>query len=280
MSWFKKALRIETTYVKLQATIRLNGKTSEASLFRSAVTCKKHNPSKEDGLSHYANKTRFASKCILHVKPIMFSRIYRRSCTRFVAVIKIWTFFLHYLRKETLKKSLQKMQLFKVLQGLMAFNKQHRRVDKMPSFAGKTLSKKIMKQFLRSFHNPKSTDNSGKVFTEKIEHGKKLQFELEPLKFFDFFLDSYGKDTSNRVTFETIPTDHKQLNQFFKLKRDLYKTIGRPKPIANAVNKTPKSSKTHTRQTATNCKTSTCHTLGKLPFVIILRQFCWVQRLR
>ena len=47
----------------------------------------------------------------------------------------------------------------------------------------------------------KSTQTNGSVFAERIEKAKKTNFELEPIKNVDCFLNGHGNYDSNSVSF-------------------------------------------------------------------------------
>ena len=70
----------------------------------------------------------------------------------------------------------------------------------MPSNAKKRLlRKKYKKRLLSSFQKIKSTQNSGSVFADRTEQGKKNKFEFELIKILDCFLDGHGNYTINLV---------------------------------------------------------------------------------
>ena len=62
--------------------------------------------------------------------------------------------------------------------------------------------KTTKKHLLSSFQKTKSTQTSGSVFADRIEQVKKTKFELELMKFVDFFLDGQCNYTSNLVSFK------------------------------------------------------------------------------
>ena len=73
----------------------------------------------------------------------------------------------------------------------------------MPSNAKKRLlRKKYKKRLLSSFQKTKSTQNSGSVFADRTEQGKKNKFEFELIKILDCFLDGHGNYTINLVSSE------------------------------------------------------------------------------
>ena len=94
-------------------------------------------------------------------------------------------------------------QLFDNVQTAVHFSHQHRGVEKMPGIVKKRLMrKKYKKQLLSSFQKTKSTQTSGSVFADRIEHVKKTEFELELTKVVDCFLHGHGNSTSNLVSFK------------------------------------------------------------------------------
>ena len=59
-----------------------------------------------------------------------------------------------------------------------------------------------------SFQKTKTTQTSGSVFAERIEKVKKTNFELEPKKIVDCFLDGHGNYDSNLAPFEMKSLQH------------------------------------------------------------------------
>ena len=64
------------------------------------------------------------------------------------------------------------------------------------------LRKKYNKHLLSSFQKTKMTQSSGSVFADRIEQGKKTNFELELTKIVDCFLDGHGNYTTNSKSSE------------------------------------------------------------------------------
>ena len=94
-------------------------------------------------------------------------------------------------------------QLFGNVQRAPHFNHQNRGKDRRHSIAKKRLlRKKYKKHLLSSARKTKSTQTTGSVFVDRIEHFKKTKFELEPIKIVECFLDDHGNYTSNLVSFK------------------------------------------------------------------------------
>ena len=177
---------------------------SKNSLLISANTYEKSIVCEEYCIAHHDNKMCFLPNCIYHI--ILIGNIKEllqkldAFCFNYQHVDCLYTLFKYCFSGKIVLKS---GQLFDNLQRAVHFNQQNRGVDRMPNIAKKRLlRKKYKKHLLSSFQKTKSTQTSGSVFADRIEHVKKTKFELELIEIVDCFLDGHGNYTSNLVSFK------------------------------------------------------------------------------
>ena len=159
--------------------------------------------SKEYCIAGHDDKMCFLPNCRYHI--ILIGNIKEllqklvAFCFNYQHVDCLYTFFKYRFNNKIVIKS---GQLFDYLQRAVHFNQQNRGVDRMRSIAkNRLLRKKYKRHLLSSFQKTKSTQISGSMFADRIEQVKKTEFELEPIKTVDYFLDGHGKNTSNLVSF-------------------------------------------------------------------------------
>ena len=152
---------------------------SKSSLFISANTYEKYTVSKEYCIAGHDDKMCFLPNCRYHI--ILIGNIKEllqkldAFCSNYQHVDCLYTLFKYRFSGKIVVKS---GQLFDNLQRAVHFNKQNRGVDRMPSIAKKRLlRKKYKKHLLSSFQKTKSTQTSGSVFADRIEHVKRTKFE-------------------------------------------------------------------------------------------------------
>ena len=177
---------------------------SKNSLFISANTYEKFIVSKEYCIAGHDDKMCFVPNCRYHI--ILIGNIKEllqkldAFCFNYQHVDCLYTLFKYRFNGKIVIKS---GQLFVYLQRAVHFNQQKRGVERMSSIAKKRLlRKKYKKHFLSFFQKTKSTQTSGSVFADRIEHVKKTKNELELIKIVDCFLDGHGNYTSNLVSFK------------------------------------------------------------------------------
>ena len=89
----------------------------------------------------------------------------------------LYTLFKYRFRGKVIAKS---GQVFDNVQRAVEFYHRNKGVDRMPSIEKKRLlRKKFKKHLFSSFQKTKSTQTSGSVFADRIEHVKKIKFKLE-----------------------------------------------------------------------------------------------------
>ena len=191
--------------VMLQVTPRFYTNYSKDSLFISAPTNEIYIVSKEYCIAHHDDKMCLLPNCRYHIILIGNIKDLLQKLDAFCFIYQhvdcLCTLFKYrFSGKNVVKRG----QLFDKLQRTVHFNQENRGVDRMPSIAKRRLlRKKYKKHLFISFLNSKSTQTSGSVFADRIEHVKKTKFELELMKIVDCFLDGLGKYSSSLVYFKT-----------------------------------------------------------------------------
>ena len=190
--------------VMLQAIPSFYTDFSKNYLFLSANTYEKFIVSKEYCVARHDDKMCLLPNWRYHI--ILIGNIKEllqkldAFCFNYQHVDCLYTLFKYRFNGKIVIKS---GQIFDNLQRAVQFNQQDRRVERMPSIAkNRLLRKKYKKHLLSSLQKTKSTQTSGSVYADKIEHVKRTKFELELIKIVDCFLDGHGNYTSNLVSFK------------------------------------------------------------------------------
>ena len=93
--------------------------------------------------------------------------------------------------------------MFDNVQRAVAFHQRNKGVIKMPSLAKRRLLRRKFKQhFMSALQKNNSTQTGGSTIAERNEKAKKIQFELEQIKYVDCSLDEYGNYDSILLSFK------------------------------------------------------------------------------
>ena len=94
-------------------------------------------------------------------------------------------------------------QVFDNVQRAIDFNHRNKGVDRMPSFAKKSLLRKSTKNICSApFKRQNQRRPVVQCLQKELKKLKKTKFEFELIKFVDCFLDGHGNFHSNLVSFK------------------------------------------------------------------------------
>ena len=190
--------------IMLQTKPSFYTKLSEKSLLISANTYEKYIVCKGYCIAHHDNKTCLLPSCNCHI--LLLGNVEEllkkldTFCFTYQHVDSLYTLLKCQFSGKVIAKS---GQVFDNVQRAVDFNHRNKGMDRIPSIAKKRLlRKKFKKHLFSSLQKTKSTQSSVSVFAERIENGKKTNFELELKEIVDCFLDGHVYYDSNLVSFK------------------------------------------------------------------------------